>query len=1583
MKLARKLGLALAGILISSIGFSQSINMSNGTFNQCGGTIYDPGGTANYANNQDITTTLCPSNPGQLIRLDFTLFDTEAGFDFLDIHDGPTTASPLLASYDGSVLPFSVIASTANGGCITLHFTSDGSTVAPGFAATISCVYPCQPVVANVNSSNPAFSNGIIETCIGTPITVQGSGTYSAATPLYTQSDATSSFNWDFGDGTFGVGQNVTKVFFFPGVYDLDLNVTDVNGCESPNDINFKVRVSDTVGFVGTNAAQQEICLGQTNTLTGFVQEKEIELFCYSELPDTTFIPDGVGVSYASPITIDCFDPTTNVTAASNIQSICLDLEHSYIADLEITISCPNGTTIDLFIPPLTGVVNSVQVGEPVDDDNSLTMGDTYNYCFQMGAAQTWNQVAYPTIPPPLGTIPTHSYTDNNGTAVNNVYYIPAGNYLPQETFANLVGCPLNGDWTISVTDVLSSDNGYLTGWSINFDTSLYTTQYDYTPTIDDTMWLSDPTIISNTGTQIVVQPTSVGQACYVYQAEDEFGCIYDTTICFNVVPGEDSTFSYAQSAYCLNAANPTPTIGLAGGTFSATPAGLSINPSTGQVNLGASTPGTYAITYVSPGIGCQTQSTQMFTVSGTPTATISGSNTICQGQTTPISIALTGASPWDIVYNDGTSNQTVTGITSSPYVFNTGLAGNYTLVSVQNAACSGTVSGSAVVVVNQTVSTSNLQATCNPATNDYNVTFQLNGGDPASYSVTGMTGGTISMPSPGVYVFTSNGIPEATTSYSYTFNDANNCNTITVSGSQFCNCNASANLSGGGSICPGDSAMFTVTFTGDGPFDFTYANANGNTSFTGVSSPFTFYDSIAGSYSLVAMNDTLCSGSVGGSGSITFNTVPTVSINEPTICQGQTANLNATTNVSGGTYAWSPGAFGNSQSISVTPPSSQYYYLTYTLNGCSVSDSALVTVNPQPSIVANDTSICNGGSAPINTSVTVAGGTYMWSPGGQMTPTITVSPTSTTNYTVTYTLNGCTSSDVATVTVATQPSVNVTNRTICQGDSARMIATVNNQGGTYSWSTAAGPVGVNNDTIFVSPMTTTVYTVTYSIGACSDTDSGTVTVNFTPTVTLADTSLCEGGSVQITAMVDSLGGGYTWSPGNLPSTQSVTVSPATTTTYKVVYQLGLCKDSTTNIVTVTPTPSVSVNSPTICAGDSATLTANGSPNGGTYTWDYMNATTQSITVGPTTTTNYNVLYNLNGCLVTSGGTVTVTPLPNTSISGTDSLCRGDNLLLTAGPNGGTYSWTGPNGYSANNQTINIPNMTVGQAGYYYATANVNNCSNTDTILVVVNFIDAAFDSDVTTGCIPLTVNFNNLSANSVNCTWDFGNGDTDMNCTGVSSVYTAPGTYDVTLTVVDQYGCSDVLTQNDYITVEPNPIPNFDLEPDQVLPSAPITNALNTSLGATSYEWYVNGAFVSDVTNPILTIDFNDQLTANVTLYAYSDAGCVDSITKQVSLIEEVLFFIPNTFTPDGDIANQYFFPVMTSGFDESTYQMTIFNRWGETVFITEDINVGWDGTNGANELCPDGVYTYKITFLLKDTDERQEHVGIVNLLR
>lgn len=514
--------------MVSVSTFSQNTPMTNGNLSLCTGNLLDPGGLANYPNNSNVQTTICPSTIGASIQLSFSSFDTELNFDDLTIYDGPTTAAPILGTYGGSLPPFSVQASNATG-CLTLVFQSDAGTNFSGFSAAISCIFPCQPFTAQITSTTPASVGGFIDICVGQSITVSGSGNYPNSPGNYTQSNATSSFQWVFGDLSTINQASGSHTYTAPGVYDLDLNIIDVNGCSSSNDINTKVRVSGPPTFTGTSAASNAICAGQTNTLTGLVQATELNYFCESVNADTTVIPDGVGVSYTNDLNLDCFNPAATITSASDISSVCVDIEHSYIHDLTMTLTCPNGTSVDLYVT-YPGAVNSVQFGQPVDNDLSSTLGTPYTYCFTNTATNTIYSIAEPGV----GTPPTQNYTDNDGVAVAGAYYIPAGNYLPDQGFNNLVGCPLNGNWTISITDGLNSDNGTVFNWSIDFAPALYATNNNFTPTISGS-WLPDPLITATVANTITTQPSTTGSKCFTFQSTDQFGCVYDTTICYNV----------------------------------------------------------------------------------------------------------------------------------------------------------------------------------------------------------------------------------------------------------------------------------------------------------------------------------------------------------------------------------------------------------------------------------------------------------------------------------------------------------------------------------------------------------------------------------------------------------------------------------------------------------------------------------------------------------------------------------------------------------------------------------------------------------------------------------------------------------------------------------------------------------------------------------------------------------------------------------------------------------------------------------------------------------------------------------------
>jgi hypothetical protein len=416
----------------------------------------------------------------------------------------------------------------------------------------------------------------------------------------------------------------------------------------------------------------------------------------------------------------------------------------------------------------------------------------------------------------------------------------------------------------------------------------------------------------------------------------------------------------------------------------------------------------------------------------------------------------------------------------------------------------------------------------------------------------------------------------------------------------------------------------------------------------------------------------------------VTVSPTPLVSISNQTICAGNSATLQAIGTPPGGSYSWSNGNTGSS--ITVNPSTTTTYTVTYTVNGCSAIQPGIVTVNQSPVVTASSATICSGGTATLTVTANQPGGTFSWSTGATGS-SISVSPVSTTNYTVNYVLNGCTSSPVSSqVVVNSAPTVTVNNTTICAGNTATLTATPSVTGGTYLWSS-----GSTNQVIIVTPTATTNYTITYTASGCTPvTATGTVTVSPTPLVSISNQTICAGNSATLQAIGTPPGGSYSWSNGNTGS--SITVNPTATTTYTVAYTVNGCSATQQGIVTVNQSPVVTATSATICSGGTATLTATANQPGGVFTWS-TGATGSSISVSPTSTTNYTVSYAVNGCtssLVSSQ--VVVNPTPTVTVNNS-TICAGNSATLTATPSvaGGTYLWSS----GLTNQVIIVSPTTV------------------------------------------------------------------------------------------------------------------------------------------------------------------------------------------------------------------------------------------------------------------------------------------------
>ena len=513
---------------------------------------------------------------------------------------------------------------------------------------------------------------------------------------------------------------------------------------------------------------------------------------------------------------------------------------------------------------------------------------------------------------------------------------------------------------------------------------------------------------------------------------------------------------------------------------------------------------------------------------------------------------------------------------------------------------------------------------------------------------------------------------------------------------------------------------------------------------------------------------------------------------------------------------------------------------------------------------ISGTNTICSGQSATLTAS---GGGTYAWSTGAT-TALITVNPTTTTTYTATVTLNGCTSTVSRVVTVNPLPTATVSGtNTICSGQSTILTAS---GGGTYTWST-----GATTASITVSPTTTTTYTATVTLNGCTSIASRIVTVNPLPTATISGTNtICSGQSATLTA---SGGGTYAWSTG--ATTALITVNPTTTTTYTATVTLNGCTSTVSRVVTVNPLPTATVSGTnTICSGQSTILTASG---GGTYAWS-TGATTSSITVSPTTSTTYTATVTLNGCTSIASRVVTVNPNPIFNLVGTQTVCSGSVLTISVvSPtndlnNLSGYEWS-PN-IELDNIALNTTNNPIIVNYSFSGTSSITGCTGTATLPITINPAPPSFTISVTENsgitandliiCAgdPVTLTASGTSAP----TWS--NGVTAQLIT-VSPTTTT--TYIATLT--NAFGCS----RTDSRTITVNPLPTISItNPNPVICSGTsVTLSAFPTTGLNSFSWTPGGQTSSN-------ISVTPSTSTTYTLTARSTTtGCTNSASTTITV--------------------------------------------------------------------------------------------------
>lgn len=702
----------------------------------------------------------------------------------------------------------------------------------------------------------------------------------------------------------------------------------------------------------------------------------------------------------------------------------------------------------------------------------------------------------------------------------------------------------------------------------------------------------------------------------------------------------------------------------------------------------------------------------------------------------------------------------------------------------------------------------------------------------------------------------------------------------------------------------------------------------------------------------------------------LTIQILPNVTPNFnqfPAYCVGDAVPplpTNSLNNISG---SWSP-AINNQQTTTYTfvPNPGQ----------CASETTASITITPGVTpTFSNVGPYCAGDNIPALVTTSNNNITGSWSP--------IINNQQTTTYTFTPNPGQCASNTTLSVTI-NQPTVPTFTQIgpFCAGTAITGLPTNSQNNISGTWSPA-----MNNQA-------TTQYTFTPDAGICATTTNMTVSIN--PNIEPIFNQIgpfCAGTNIDALPPTSTNNISGLWSPA---------INNNATTTYNFAPSGGVCALPASMTVTIIPNETPQFDAPgSFCEGQPIPDLPIVSVNNIAGVWSPM--------INNQETTLYNFTPNAGLCAFPTSLTIPI--LQNSSSQTVMTLCSNqlpyswNGLTIT---NTGTYEAVLVAQNGCDSTATLIMNVTPALSG----TTNVNICQtqipfiwngNSYTVsgvytanLVASNGCDsigilnlnvvppphASFTTSLPQGCAPLTVNFINTSNTIGNCSWDLGNGITSNNCDNVIGIYTEVGCYDISLEISTPEGCSTTFTMNDLICVNPAPIASFAVTPQVMTTLNPTANFTNTSFGSATQVWdFGDGIGTSGSSNPSYTYPA-EMAYYTVSLVVANENGCIDSTSQTIMVDNQVVYYIPNTFTPDDDQFNETFLPVFTEGFDPYQYSFIIFNRWGEIMFESNNAKFGWDGTYGG-KLCPSGTYIWQIRFKETGKDRHDEIRGHFNLLR
>jgi gliding motility-associated-like protein len=706
-------------------------------------------------------------------------------------------------------------------------------------------------------------------------------------------------------------------------------------------------------------------------------------------------------------------------------------------------------------------------------------------------------------------------------------------------------------------------------------------------------------------------------------------------------------------------------------------------------------------------------------------------------------------------------------------------------------------------------------------------------------------------------------------------------------------------------------------------------------------------------------------------------------------------------------TYSWNTNPIQTSVTAIGLKGGSYKAIVTDSL-GCLDSVIVNVNKNPRPVVALTaDTSICKGHSLHL---VANGANTYSWSPSTDLDTAsgamVITHPNATISYTVIGTdTSNCLDTALVTITVHALPTILISpvNASICSRSLITFTASV---GSSYLWDFGDGSNTSNLQVpihYYINSGTHHVTLVVKTSDSCSCTINDSVNVYDAPQSSFTFSNVCLIDSSQfINSSLDPPIGtvtSWSWDFGDGTPSDTAKWSPAHLYASPGNYPITLithssnlgCPDTLRDTINVFSMPTAEFGFANVCLHRIMNFNDSSSVSNSSVTiwsWDFDDSTPQDTTQNPNHAYDNFGTYNVslisttnNGCKDTVAKNVVVHPLPvaqyTTANVCDDSIVHfnnashivltdtiqvwkwnfGDNTSISNSPSN-THLYSAPGSYS-------VKLLTVSQFG----------CRDSITKILVVNPNPVVnFNSDKIAGCEVLCINFQDsshiLTGHNTQWLWGFGDqgavssSQNSNHCYSNDSIF-SPITFNISLKVTSDSGCVTSFIRNSYITVYPNPNAHFTAQPEVTTITDPVISITDTSTGADFWNWNFGDNETTSVHNPLLHA-YADTGAYTITLITSTLYNCFDTTHQTIIIEPNFAFYIPNSFTPNDDGVNDTF---TGRGVFIKSFQMSIFDRWGNLIFVSDDINKSWDGkAKHGNDVAQQDVYVYSMKLFKVD---------------